>query len=514
MSYEQNPDGSFNALCKYCSDTFPVYDADLDVAYGSFVEDVEEEYGVSTFTDSGFPIFYPSDWEMYGDFLTYFDVGNLTSFDGGFSYLGYPKKTVSNYKKFGVRSYFSLPAGVYNLWIDTETIGRTGQTYCTLNTLKADGTVASSLNSKDYISKPGSLSFTLPDPTNLCFSVGAYLIISDLSSIREFEFTSHIECVSLFGLSEKTADSRPTSFTANYGIIGDDGSLTKIDATTIVNEGSSTYYNPITNTSHDLSGWVYDYSTRTYNLTTADDNSVTVTYGDENITINEGDVTYNVYYLVENPATDDDGSGSGGSGSGDGHTHDHTSEITTAASCLLPGVRTYTCSCGDTYTKSIPATGHAWAVSQQVNTTYDPDTGELLQQGYTVYVCNTCGDQYRDDAGTGPPNGSSGDSEGEGVWDKIGKLIGTIFDGILGLIEGVLGGILDGLISLATMISDKLTQVVDVVMSLFAEIPAMFTGFLDFLGAVFPFIPEEMMTLLTFGLAAVVFIGLLKWLWR
>ena len=307
-----------------------------------------------------------------------------------------------------------------------------------------------------------------------------------------------------------TVDTRPTSITGNYGIIGDNGNLTKVDTTTIVNEGSNTYYNPVTNTSYDLSGWTYDYSTRTYNLTTADDNSVTVTYGDENITINEGDTTYNVYYLVETPESDEDDSGSGAPGVGEDHTHDYTSEITTAASCLLPGVRTYSCSCGDTYTKSVPATGHAWAVSQQVNTTYDPDTGELLQQGYTVYVCNTCGDQYRDDTGTGPPNGSSGNTSGESVWDKLGNLLGGVVEGFLSLLDGLLGGLLDGMISLLETVFAKLTRVVEIVTSMFAEIPALFGGFLDLLGAVFPFIPEDMMIILTFGLFGVVAVGLWK----
>jgi len=41
-------------------------------------------------------------------------------------------------------------------------------------------------------------------------------------------------------------------------------------------------------------------------------------------------------------------------------------------------------------------------------------------------------------------------------------------------------------------------------------IACLFGGFLDFLGALFPYLPEEIMLLLTFGIAAVVFIGILK----
>ena len=45
--------------------------------------------------------------------------------------------------------------------------------------------------------------------------------------------------------------------------------------------------------------------------------------------------------------------------SGDGtHTHSYTATVTTAATCETAGVRTYTCSCGHSYTEQIPATGH------------------------------------------------------------------------------------------------------------------------------------------------------------
>ena len=40
------------------------------------------------------------------------------------------------------------------------------------------------------------------------------------------------------------------------------------------------------------------------------------------------------------------------------HTHSYNSEVTTAAACMSNGVKTYTCSCGDTYTEEIPAPGH------------------------------------------------------------------------------------------------------------------------------------------------------------
>ena len=49
------------------------------------------------------------------------------------------------------------------------------------------------------------------------------------------------------------------------------------------------------------------------------------------------------------------GSGSGGSSGGESsHTHSYTSSVTTEPTCTETGVRTYTCSCGDSYTEDIP----------------------------------------------------------------------------------------------------------------------------------------------------------------
>ena len=40
------------------------------------------------------------------------------------------------------------------------------------------------------------------------------------------------------------------------------------------------------------------------------------------------------------------------------HSHSYTVKVTTAATCTDKGVKTYTCTCGDSYTEVIPATGH------------------------------------------------------------------------------------------------------------------------------------------------------------
>ncbi len=110
--------------------------------------------------------------------------------------------------------------------------------------------------------------------------------------------------------------------------------------------------------------------------------------------------------------------------------HEYTSEITVAATCTEPGVVTFTCSrCGDSYTESIPATGHTEGDSKYIAATctesgkyitrcavcgepiiednlgdIDPALGHdyvaevteptCIKGGFTTYTCSRCGDSY------------------------------------------------------------------------------------------------------------------------
>ncbi|MCD8006022.1 MAG: hypothetical protein LUF29_03465 [Oscillospiraceae bacterium] len=71
------------------------------------------------------------------------------------------------------------------------------------------------------------------------------------------------------------------------------------------------------------------------------------------------------------------------------HTHSYTSSVTTEATCTTDGVRTYTCSCGDSYTETIPATGHSYEAVVTAPT--------CTEKGYTTYTCSVCGDTYTAD---------------------------------------------------------------------------------------------------------------------
>lgn len=60
------------------------------------------------------------------------------------------------------------------------------------------------------------------------------------------------------------------------------------------------------------------------------------------------------------------------------HTHDYTSAVTTPATCTEKGLMTYTCSCGNTYTKEIPI---------------DPDAHAALDENGD---CMRCGKHIKD----------------------------------------------------------------------------------------------------------------------
>ncbi len=270
--------------------------------------------------------------------------------------------------------------------------------------------------------------------------------------------------------------SRPTSFTGDIGIIGDNGQLTKVEGNQIFNETTNNYYNPSTGTTSTVTDWFYDYSDRSYHLTLESGDTVTVTYGDENITIQEGDTTYNVYYIIEGSASTDS--------CPEGGAHDWQAGETVDATCTVAGFKTETCSkCGEERTTELPALGHKWKVKQSIQTKYD-ENGELLQQGYTIYECERCGEQYKSTDSSGPPGGmnpgtgsgggtDSGGDDGDSIWDSIADFFKNIA-------------------------------------SSFASLPDWFSRFSEFLSSAFSYLPEEIVLLLTFGVFSVVAIGIWK----
>lgn len=66
------------------------------------------------------------------------------------------------------------------------------------------------------------------------------------------------------------------------------------------------------------------------------------------------------------------------------HTHSYIAKVTTPATCTMDGKKTYTCSCGDSYTETIKATGHSW--DEGKNTTEPTCTTE----GVKIFTCKNC----------------------------------------------------------------------------------------------------------------------------
>lgn len=183
--------------------------------------------------------------------------------------------------------------------------------------------------------------------------------------------------------------------------------------------------------------------------------------------------------------------------------HDWKETERTAATCSAPGSVEYACSkCKKTKKETLPKLDHTWEVKQTVQTTYD-DSGNVLTQGYTLYRCSVCGEEYKDMKGTGPPTtgGSTDEDDGwfEGLLKKLGEFLGSAVGGLIKLIGTILDGILDGLISLVTTALEKLTQLVD-----------LFGSFGEALKVLWTWLPEEVMLVLISGVTVFVFIALLK----
>lgn len=360
---------------------------------------------------------------------------------------------------------------------------------------------------------PSSMAFSANYDGGLSFAFPGYDTLDDFyiytPSVTSSDISFSTEYLT-HGPSGTTGSSRPGSIAGNWGVMGDDSTVNNIGNQVIVNEDSKTWYNPETGQNEPMESWTYDYATRTYNIVTGDGQTVTVAYGNENLTINKGDVTYNIYYMVDSSQLQES------------CKHSYTFVTIKDPTCKVAGLDQYTCDfCGHMYIANTSATGHTWKILRDVNTSYD-ENGALIQEGYTIYECEICGEQYKSMDGSAPPsvnNGGSsgsgsgsGDSSGGSIFDKLGEFWGTLSGGVVDTIGKIVEFVLDSLISLAEVVVEKGTRLIDLILSFFQRIPDMFGAFPQFLAAVFPFIPEDVMIILEFGLAAVVILCIINML--
>lgn len=306
-------------------------------------------------------------------------------------------------------------------------------------------------------------------------------VISDLSYFSmSITALPYYEIVPSSGIIDTQTDTtynvntRAGSITGDYGILGDNNEIIKADTTSIVNETDNSVYNPVTNTTTSYDSYSYDYSDRSYTFSKTDGNTTTtttVTYGDENITIQEGDTVYNVYYIYQAEAEDPEPSPSPSSG----HSHNYSGSITQEPTCTLTGLKTFTCECGNSYTQTVAALGHNWEIKTQVPTEYD-ENGELVTQGYTIYRCSRCGEEYKSEDGTAPPAAVSpgGELADPGALEEFRQKL----------------------------------------ISFFSAVPQMFGDLSDFLVEGWSYIPEEVTWFIKFGFGMAVLLALWRLFWR
>jgi len=485
-------DGYFRCVCKDCGQEFRGYASDLAPAYDDYVETLP----ATGYTSTGGLIWYPTwkDW-WFDDrtaLCSFFE--NVTPDPLSRSCNGSLKLSWSS---VSLRVDLKIPFnGLYRTYegfrYDYRYVDNNGQIVSKVAVeqgpfewkRQSAGNLFSSTNLTVFAVSSAYISGT--------FTLPAFEAVPDTVVDKDTTYST---------------TTRPTSITGgNYGIVGDNGQITKVeDNSTIINETNNTFYNPATGTTVPIVNWSYDYSDRSYKVTLESGDTATVTYGDENITISqitttEGDTitnNYTIYYLV-------DGSGSATPPC----VHDWQETSTTPATCTVPGSKLSTCSkCQQTKKDPIPALGHDWQVKQTVTTEYD-DTGQLVQQGYTIFECSTCHEQYKSPDGTIPPGGGSGtdpggEEEDEGFlsWllGKLGELLGTIGDGILNLLQTALDKIFGGLIDLVNSLFENLAKLVD----LFGTVGEAFQ-------VLWTWLPPEIIAILVAGVSIFVFVALLK----
>lgn len=433
--------GSFTyATCTYCHERFKVYASDLQQSYDAQVA----ELPVPGYRSDGSFFWQPTIKDIYKIYTdapantAYFEFRSVSgsgyslartlpyrSNDGSVYYSVAPNDTNTGLLFASVGGLPSFNVRLSNFYFDVPISGlyRYDKVTCSYNILLSSGgrldeTRFFSSGTFDHSTSYGTLSY-LPTFGDLA---SGEKVASGTANVP-FPVYEVVPDTPISG-DIYNINSRPTSITGDYGIIGDNGQIIKVEGDKIVNETNNTYVNPATGTTDTITDWSYDYSTRTYTLTLGGGTTTTVTYGDENVVIKEGDTTYNVYYLVNGSGSEDPGPDVPGPCN---HQWSETSSI--PATCTVPGSWTLTCSlCNETKTETIPAPGHKWTIKQEVKTEYDEE-GNKTQDGYTIFECSVCGEQYKSTDGGAPPGGGGSGSGSSG----------GVFSGIFGLLVDFLG---------------------------------------------------------------------------
>ena len=323
--------------------------------------------------------------------------------------------------------------------------------------------------------------------------------------------------------------------------------------TTIINETTNNYYDMTTNNYYTMSNWSYDYQSRTYFVTLEDGTTITVQFGDDCLTITNNNVENSYQYVINNSTPSPNPETPAAC------KHNWTETIDVAPTCLEGGHANFTCSlCGETYEQILSAKGHNWTVKEHVNTVYG-ENGVIVTQGHTLYECSACGEQWYTETATPPPDVSGGSNilawlqefktwlgdkldnlfQGDGdtnnFWstnkksftDVLSSLLQTLLDFLTDILEKLLGLVKDLLSFLFDLISSvvitgisdfftglKDSRLFDFVVkddegSVTALPEGVATVFAFFSGVILA-LPVELRSILLFGTAIIVLIGVIK----
>lgn len=253
-----------------------------------------------------------------------------------------------------------------------------------------------------------------------------------------------------------------------------------------------------------------------------------------------------------------------------GHNYALVSDID--PTCTEEGVTTYACTlCGASYRETTPALGHDWQLIDTVEPVYDDD-GNIVEVGYSLYECSRCHQQFVDYDGDGPPADMDGTGCCSSYWEwwkeawsdfvtKLFSFFGIEIDpdadpnapaSTVGFWERIKNAFLDALASLIEKVLDFITEILGVILDLLYDLLSFFFDFLTgtvisgignffsaftdgslfqffqsgdgtgyalpegvagvfaFFSGVIMLLPWELRSLLIFGIAAMVLLGVFK----
>ena len=491
--------------CNYCDKWFRCYSSDIFDAYDEYVNSLT----TPEVSSNGLFTVYPTGWHFDWSNVAhpYLNNSAMTSYNGGFEVNGtvlvsdqpalYDPGIIG--RMFIRSAPFTLPDGLYRVELRDNYYGNIsyGMTYISagidfFGSYDGESWVRlAGIGYSDYKYNDSPAEYSPYIFSSMDYGYKYYrfeLCCNHMSmaagGIASVKRECFIDCIEApdgsWNGSATPPETRPVSLmqtinnynndnsytdnsTTNYfiGIVDDNGEVTDVYNPTVYDETTKIFTEPVTGAQYQTSGWTYNYLSRTYDIALADNtfligatpvSRIELTYGDEAVTLVYYDANNNILghddYAYVAVAKDECTL----------YGHSYTYEIIKDATCTEMGERKYTCSrCGNEYAEDIPKDEHTLTVKEHINTKYDSD-GNVLEVGYTLYECDVCGEQKRenDDASEvddswlnwlGTQFRKLGSGLVGGLADGIEYLTGTVIKSVtdwsLGLVEWLFG-LVDG----------------------------------------------------------------------